>query len=313
MGFFLYAVIAAAVIFVLLFALGYGCFLYSFTRRKSERPDSTAPINTAKYKEHEEKVKRAISEYDQTEKQTFSITSRDGLKLYASYIPTKEPTDKLIIAFHGYRSSARADFSPIFKKLLNNGYSLLLVDQRCHSRSDGKYIGFGVLERLDVCDWASFAADRFGADTKIYLYGVSMGAASVTMSSTLTLPKNVRGIIADCGFSAPYAIVKHVLRNHKKIPPYPTAYFINIWTNLLAGYDLKKASSIKAIKQSSLPLLLIHGAEDRYVPTEMSRIVYNARPKNTRLVIVEGARHARSHLVNETLYLEEIVKFIENN
>lgn len=309
MKFLLPILIIAALIFVLSIALGYACFLYSFVRRKCERADYKHPKSTAKYGEHEEKVKKAIAEYDSRAKEDISIISKDGLRLYASYIEPENKTEKLVIAFHGYRSSARADFSPVFRKLLDNGCSLLLVEQRCHRRSEGKYIGFGVLEAEDVALWCDHATARFGKDTRIYLYGVSMGAASVTMASH-GLPPSVKGIIADCGYSSPRAIVTHVLKNEKKIPTFPTVSIIDFLLRIFAGYSLRDNSSTEAIKKSSLPFLIIHGALDRYVPTEMAHEIYNARPENTELLIVDGAKHARSHLVNEELYLEKIIKFL---
>ena len=313
MELFLFILIAAAIILVLLFTFGFFCFLYLLHRSNNERPDRQKPINTAGYGEHEEKIKKAFAEYDATHKQICSTTSKDGLTLFASFIPAKEKTDKLIIAFHGYRSSAKADFSPVFRQLLDNGYSLLLVDQRAHGRSDGTYIGFGALEKDDAFRWCNYATERFGQNVKIYLYGTSMGAATVTMAAGSYLPSTVKGVIADCGFSSPLEIVEHVFKNKKKIPPYPILYFVNFWTRLIAGYNLKKHSSEKAIKKSRLPFLIIHGSEDSFVPTEMSRSIYKARTENTRLVIVDGAAHVRSHLVNEQLYIAEIVKFIENN
>ena len=312
MRFFFYAMLLSGIIFILLFLLGYVCFLYSFVRKKSEYPDKQKPIDTDKYKQYAEKMKNAIAEYDKAEKQVCVITAKDGIRLYGSFIESKKKTDKLIIAFHGYRASAKKDFSPTFRQLLDNGISLLLVDQRAHGRSEGKYVGFGVLESDDVVRWCYYATERFGQNTKIYLYGISMGAASVTMAAASRLPSTVKGIIADCGFSSPFEIVKHVLKNRKRIPPYPTAFFINIWTKLLAGYDLKELTAKDAISQSDLPFLLIHGAEDRYVPTEMSRIIYNARPQNTTLLIVKDAKHARSHLVNEEIYLRSIIEFVNS-
>ena len=59
----------------------------------------------------------------------------------------------------------------------------LHIDQRAAGESEGKYIGFGVLESRDCCLWAQYIAKRFGPDQKIILAGLSMGASTVLMAT----------------------------------------------------------------------------------------------------------------------------------
>ena len=67
------------------------------------------------------------------------ITSFDGLKLAARFFNNADPK-KLVILFHGYRSIAENDFATQFKMYYELGYNILLIDQRSHGRSDGRYI-----------------------------------------------------------------------------------------------------------------------------------------------------------------------------
>ena len=162
--------ITAASIIILFLIFCYACFLHACKRNRHRDPAASGGVNLEKFNEHKDAMKGFLNEYEALKKESVCITSFDSLRLYASYIPSAEKTERLVIAFHGYRSCAAADFAPICSFLRDNGCSLLLVDQRSHGRSEGKYIGFGALERRDAQAWCEYAENRFGKDIKIYLH-----------------------------------------------------------------------------------------------------------------------------------------------
>lgn len=135
------------------------------------------------------------------------ITSFDGLRLHAKFYAAPDPKAPVQIMFHGYKSAAERDFCGGLREGIDGGFNVLLVDQRAHGESEGKYLTFGVNERFDCLSWANYATERFGRDVKIYLYGISMGAATVLMASALPLPDSVSGIVADCGYTSPKDII----------------------------------------------------------------------------------------------------------
>ena len=139
--------------------------------------------------------------------ETVEIRSRDGIKLIGHWHTCAHPK-RVIIAMHGWRSSWADDFGLIADFLLNHGCNILFAEQRGQNQSGGDYIGFGLLERYDCADWAAWVQER--CPLPIYLSGISMGAATVLMASGLPLPENVRGIVADCGYTSPHAIWEHV-------------------------------------------------------------------------------------------------------
>lgn len=128
-----------------------------------------------------------------------SIVSDDGLTLRADML-RGSGTGKTVIFFHGYKSEPACDFAAMYDFYKSLGCDLIYVHMRAHGKSDGTYIGFGALDRYDVVQWTNKAAELF-PDNDIYLHGMSMGAASILQSADLDLNKNVRGIIADCGYS----------------------------------------------------------------------------------------------------------------
>ena len=161
------------------------------------------------------------------------------------------------------------DFSGGAYECISRGHNLLLIDQRAHGKSDGKVITFGIKERFDVKSWIDYSIHRHGENVKIMLYGISMGAATVLMASELNLPKNVVGIVADCPYSSPKAIIKKVT-GEMGLPATLFYPFIRLGALIFGGFDPSSAAPILAVKNTDIPILLIHGDADDFVPCEMS-------------------------------------------
>ena len=138
--------------------------------------------------------------------------------------------------------------------------------------------------------------------------GVSMGASTVLMSANLLLPPTVKGIIADCGFTSPKAIVKCVM--HQRGFPdflYPLAA---LGPGLFGGFSLSSSSAPHALHASSIPVLLFHGEDDRFVPCEMSRETYNSRNQHIYLHTVAQAGHAMSYFLDSDGYARIYRQFL---
>lgn len=238
-----------------------------------------------------------------------SIVSHDGLRLVGKLYRAEGETNKYIICMHGYRSSPD-DFSGAIGFFTEQGYNVLAVQQRAHGESDGKWITFGVKERYDALAWCNYLVNTFGSDIKIILDGLSMGATTVLMASGLDLPKNVKGVIADCGFTSPWEIVTHVAKHDMHLPKFPLLYLMIPTVKLLCGFGLKEESTVNAVKKSKLPILYVHGLSDDFVPHEMSVKAYNARPENSRLISVEGAAHGLSYVIDEERCKKELGCFL---
>lgn len=239
------------------------------------------------------------------------ITARDGARLAARYYHASDDA-AVKIEFHGYRGTSIRDFCGAIEIDELCGYNVLLVDQRAHGLSDGRTIGFGVLERHDVADWCNYAVERFGEDVKIILSGVSMGGATVLMASDLDLPPNVRGIIADCAYSSPAAIIKKVCREDFHLPVWLMYPFIRLAAGTLGGFDLESASAVESVKHAKVPIILFHGGDDRYVPRSMAEEIFAAADGKAQLHIMEGAGHAMSYLTEQERYHALAIPFFED-
>ena len=236
------------------------------------------------------------------------MENREGLRLHARYYEAA-PGAPLQILFHGYRSSAIRDFCGGLGRELDRGWNVLLVDQRAHGRSGGRCLSFGVMERLDCLDWVEWARGRFGAQTPIVLVGISMGAATVLMAAGLELPENVRGILADCGYTSPSDIIRSVMASmHCPRAIYP---LLRLGGRLYGGFDIDSAGAEEALRRCRVPVLFVHGEDDRFVPCDMSRRNWAACASEKTLLTVPGAGHGLSYLVDEPGYEAALEEFLE--
>lgn len=240
----------------------------------------------------------------------WQIKSFDNLLLHGRFYKNGL-SERTIILFHGFRSSGEHDFSCAFKMYYEQGFNILLPDQRAHGKSEGKYICYGVLERYDVIGWIEKVLSEQGENTVIYLSGVSMGASTVLMASGLPLPDNVRGIIADCGFTSPEAIIKKVMTKDMHIPAFPLYYTTRLLAETLAKCDFKY-SATTALKSCNTPILFIHGTNDNFVPFYMGKENFAACKSKKHSVWVEGAGHGTSFLLDTEQCIKTFEEFINS-
>lgn len=237
-----------------------------------------------------------------------SIVSPDGLNLSGRYYHIKDGAP-LDIGFHGYRSNSIADFSGGTQLSFQMGHNVLLVDERAHGRSEGRTITFGIQERLDLMAWVNYAIERFGDDVKILLYGVSMGGATVLMAAGLKLPVNVKGIIADCPYANPLDIILHVGKQ-SPLPRWMIKYLVILAAKIYGGFNLLETDAVRAVENANVPILIIHGEDDRYVPCQMSELIAEANPQRIYRFTFPGAPHGISYLTDTPRYHAIVKAFV---
>lgn len=236
-----------------------------------------------------------------------TVTSFDGLTLAGRYYHLQDGAP-LVIFFHGYRCSSLRDGNGIFLYCRKLGFNVLLVDQRAHGKSEGSTITFGVKGRYDCKSWVDYAIERFGKEQKIYLSGLSMGGATVLMASDIGLPENVIGILADCPYSSPKAILCSVIKQ-MGFPVKLTYAMAKLSAKWIGKFDVEEASAIEAVKNTKIPILILHGDADDFVPCYMSIDCQTAAKENVRLKLIKGAAHGMSHCVDTKSYEEALYAF----
>ena len=251
----------------------------------------------------------AIAAFLEAPYEDVSITSHDGLKLTGRYYHVSDGAP-LEIQCHGYKGNPFVDFAGAWSIAKAAGRNVLLINQRCHGGSDGHTITFGVLEREDVLAWIAYANNRFG-QIPILLNGVSMGAATGLMVSGMELPANVKGIIADCPYDAPSNIIKKVLGQDMGMPVKLVYPLIRLGGILYGRFNLNADSPVEAVKRSKLPILLIHGDDDRFVPYPMSCNIAAAAPETIEFHTISGAAHAMNYVTAPESYTAIVTAFTE--
>lgn len=261
----------------------------------------------------EEYMVKMASAGEWMEKQTIEdmfIRARDGIRLHAFYLAAAEPSKKLVILHHGFTSHA-ADNATHAKFFHEQGYEVLLLDLRAHGESEGDYVGFGILDRFDTLEWVRCGRKRFGADVKVVLHGTSMGGATALMALGLPeIQETVSAVIADCAYTSPADIFSHVIQKDYHLPPAPIIALTSAYSQSAAGYRFDTCSTLDALKDNRVPVLFIHGKEDKFVPTWMSEKNFNACSCKKRLLLVDKAGHGFSALENPSLYEQAEKEFL---
>ena len=307
-------IVLGVLLFLLLLVFGAAGYFFRFAilRREKERTDEEYEEKDSIWYPFRERMREAQAWVREHTAEHPSITSFDGLRLSALYIPAETETPRgTMILMHGYRSLATVDFALEAQFFHSLGYRLLLPYQRSHGESEGKYITYGVEERFDCRDWARYARQRFGGEEDLFLGGISMGSATVLMALGLDLPENVRGVLADCGFTTPWDIMKHVSQRDFKLPSFPLLNALDLLARCIAGFGLKEADTREALGRDRIPVLFFHGEQDDFVPLRMTRENVQACAAEKDLHLVAGAGHAQSFAVDTPGCEEKIRAFVE--
>lgn len=260
------------------------------------------------YTDFEKEVSAAAGRLEQSNFETVEIISRDGIRLVGHWYPCQHPR-RIVIAMHGWRSSWSRDFGTVADFWFQNHCNVLFAEQRGQNNSGGDYMGFGMLERYDCLDWVQWVDARFNGKLPIYLGGLSMGATTVLMAAGLGIPQTVHGIVADCGFTSPHEIWKYVTKKNLHLPYGIHGIFANDLCRKRIHIGAKDCSSVDALRDCTVPVLFIHGTDDRLVPIEMTYENYKACNAPKRLFVVPGADHAMSYHIDKTGYESAVKQF----
>lgn len=290
--------------------LGIAAYFYRRTMiRGNAKTDRTIKMAGTDWNQHmpfiQARKKAMLSEKHSDE----WLMSADGLRLHATWFPQGE-CKKIVICFHGYTSQGMKDYLGLSGYYLKNGYSMLLVDERAHGESEGKYIGFGCLDRIDALKWINWVLRKCGEDVEILLHGTSMGGATVLMMSSLELPAQVKGIVSDCAFTSPKEVFSHVLKNMYHLPAFPVMNISNFLNKRFAGYGLDECNAAREVKKAKVPILFIHGSGDTFVPYSMCETMYENCASSKKKLIIEGAAHAECYYKDTDAYENALTEFI---
>ena len=304
MGILIFAL--ALGICVLIFA--YYSYRITFFSPKKRTEDLYHVPEGEQYEKYGQRMVEISLIMDDAACQWVQTTAKDGTALYGRLYEFY-PDAPIFLAFHGYRSMALRDCAGAFALSQKLGFNILAPDHRAHGKSGGNAITFGIRERHDCLEWIRFLSRRYGADRPIILSGISMGAATVLMAAELDLPKNVVCIMADCPYDSPAGIISKVAGDMH----YPVTLarpVIALGAQLFGGVDLNESTASDAVRKARIPILLIHGEDDRFVPCQMSRHIAEQCASPVQLHTFADAGHGLCYIMYPRQYEKVCVDFL---
>ncbi|WP_112180954.1 alpha/beta hydrolase [Paraliobacillus zengyii] len=310
-------IIATSVIGILIISYGFvGNYFYNFALNPKEEKEF---LQDNPNLGESEAVSALVAEENELLDITFSdtnipsqenIVSEDNLTLNANVYENNNADHKWAIVAHGYTSNS-TQMTRWIRNFYDKGYSVLAPDLRGHGESEGDYIGMGWDDRKDMLQWIDTIIEK-DPDAEIALFGISMGGATVMMTSGETLPDNVKVIVEDCGYTSVMDVFTYQLDDLFNLPPFPVMNAANTITKIRAGYDLNDASAIDQVSKSTTPMLFIHGEADSFVPFEMLDEVYRAAKVDKERLVIPGAEHGQAENVDPELYWKTVWGFVDN-
>ena len=298
-------------IFLALVVGGYFGFRFACVRQPEPDWEDQASLDKTMWKNHPISIPDAARWVRENGAVDVSIQSHDGLKLVGQWLPAENPVATVIL-FHGYHSHYLSDFGGILPLYHKQGLNLLMVRQRAHGASEGKYITFGVKERLDALSWVEYHNRTYGPGP-VYLGGLSMGCSTVLFAAGEQLPENVKGITADCGFTSPAEILALRATTMFHFPGEILLPFVQIFSRLLAGFSLWECDSRKTVARATVPILFIHGKADDFVPCRMTEEAFAACVTNKQVFLVEGAGHGMGYVTDKERIRPALLAFFRQH
>lgn len=301
-------IVIGSLIIILLILLFIVYRMVFYNEKKGEYLSETL-LTGIGYDEYHEEMMDLVHKIIAKPYEDVYIKSSTGITLHGKLYLSKNPTNRLNIHFHGYKGDSMTDCSAgsLFS-IDEEKVNTLLVDQRAHNTSGSRTITFGIKERIDCLDWVNYGKKRFGDDVKIMLFGLSMGASTVLMASNLDFGGNVKGIIADCPYDSPRGIIKKIIRDSMHLNDRFFIGFVKMAGLIFARFNIDKIDCIKAVKESKIPILIVHGKSDQICPYQMS-IDIKGDNDNVTLLLVDNAYHGMSWFVNNKAYREAVYEF----
>ena len=300
-----------AVFFLIILVSGFYVFVVGCARRKELPWMVEEELKKTSFGKYYQCILASDAWLKEHKAQDVFLTSKDGLRLHGYWIPVENPRGTVLLA-HGYRSTMLVDFGLAFAFYHALGMNILVPEQRSHGQSEGKYITFGVKESEDMAAWIQYHNAHYGS-LQMILIGMSMGASTMLYLADRDLPENVKCIIADCGFTSPKAILDKVFREVTHLPSAPSLWAADLFARVFAKFHLDEKDTRRVLKHAKLPVLMIHGSEDDFVPCSMTQEGFDSCVSEKEILLVSGAAHGVSFLVDKENYVKKVIAFLEKH
>ena len=300
----LYICIGIGIFFALPSTIYTAMFFGVFYRRKSimlEKDD----IKNTQYYPYAAQLKKDILQAKALPCERVELKAKDGVLLLGRYYNTNSA--KTIIFAHGYQSNAFNNFSTIMLDFLQKGYNVLLIDQRAHGESGGKFTALGCREYEDLLLWIEYIAAKKEVED-IVVYGISMGATTVGYASERITESKVKCLIMEAGFTCffdelTFSLSVDFMKN-------AALNYVYLMAKSFLKIDIKQSVE-DSLKNNTIPVLFLHGDTDKDVPIEFTQRSYLACKGEKKMLTVKGAGHTLCYIAGDESLCLDVDRFID--
>lgn len=301
------------IIIILLLLLAFPLLVVPFVvyeiilvRTKPEKWGRTCsmPGDEEYFRMHEEGM--AWEEKNRDRKKEVTVSS-DGLKLCGEYFDFGFRKAVVIIAGRMESCLYSYYFAEPFQKA---GCNVLVIDNRAHGLSEGRYSCLGFKEYRDVLKWCELLHDTFGNE-KIILHGICIGSSTALFTLTdSACPDYIRGMIGEGMYINFYESLKNHMIEQKR-PIYPFIFVIVFWIRLFSGAAIMSDGPLRRIGKLKKPILFLHSLEDTYSVPEYARKLYDSCPSEKQIVWFPTAKHSRIRINHTEKYDAAVTEFTD--
>lgn len=300
---------------VFVYFLVSACLVPSFMDKLNAFEDITRKcyseqVQTEEIRENRTQLLMETQEWLETvERRKIQVKTEDGYLLVAEEFPVRD-SGKWVLLLHGYTGWKEEMYQFAFW-YYNQGYSVLVPDLRCQGESEGDFIGMGWTDHYDCELWIDHILTQT-PEAEIVLHGQSMGAATaLIMAGSPEVSGHIRAVVSDSAYTEAYEMFGDKMTEWFHLPATPFVDSACLMLRLRGGYNLRDASPLRAVAESNVPTLFIHGDEDRMIDVGMSYELFEAASCEKELFIVEGAGHAQAQDKDPDEYYGRIDTFLK--
>jgi pimeloyl-ACP methyl ester carboxylesterase len=244
-------------------------------------------------RQSEERNAEAAAQQNSVEFRDVELVTRDGASLRAWFMRPQEANGNVVILLHGVTDN-RLGMYGYGRWLLENHYSVLLPDARHHGNSGG-LTTYGIKEANDIHQWVDWIETNKHPHC-VYGLGESMGAAELLQS--LTRESRFCAVIAESPFATFREVVYARFGRPFRTGPWLGRTFFRpavdvgfLYVRIRYGLNMEDAAPERAVVCSRVPVLLIHGLNDRNIPPYHSDLIQARNPESVVVWKVPGAVH----------------------
>lgn len=253
-----------------------------------------------------EKNRDCYRDYDDYDKEDFTVKSYDGYILNGTFVKAVKESKKYVIISHGYTYTrfGSLKYLFIFRKL---GYNVIIYDDRDFGENKKTYCTMGLRESKDLIAVINYAYKTFGEDIYLGLHGESMGAALSVIA--LKYKPKVKFLVSDCGYGELFSVLVGQVKQILHLPPF-FVKIASLFNKILFRYRFEDVNPIDSLAGNSVPILYMHGKDDKMSDVKQSENMYNATSSYSEFHVFSDARHAESYLKHPIEYEKITADFI---